>query len=104
MDNILKFATIFNSYAQVLGLGESQISKGDVQKYLEYLKGKGINYKDIAGWRNAKYTVLSLLQNIIDGNEVVQDEIAWGRKDLVSNYKEDPKYLDKIIGARKSLG
>lgn len=101
MNNVFKYASVFRSYA--LGLGESQISRADVENYLAYLKGKGINYKQIAGWKNAQYTVLSVLQKILAGTELSQLEIDWGRADLATNYRENPEYFDKVVAARSSL-
>lgn len=105
MEKILKFAETFRIYAQVLGLGESEITREQVQRYLENLKGRRIEYSRIVGWKGAAYTVLSLLQNILDGKELADNgpEISWGRQDLKDNYKENPKFLDKIIAQRSSL-
>lgn len=103
MENLLKFADTFCIYAQVLGLGESEITREQVQKYLDNLKSRRINYNQIVGWKNARYTVLSLLQNILDGKEIVQEEIDWGKQDLKDNYKESTEFLDKIIGHKESL-
>jgi carbohydrate-selective porin OprB len=105
MDMLLKFADVFSRNAQVLGLGESGITREQVQRYLDNLKGRRINYNQIVGWENAKYTVLSLLQNILDGKALKDDgpEIGWGKKDLEGNYKESTEFLDKIIVQRESL-
>lgn len=104
MSELSKYASVFRSCAQVLGLGESQITRSDVENYLSYLKGKGINYRQIIGWKNAKYTVLSVLQNILDGKDITQLEIDWGKQDLITNYKENPEYFEKIVAAKVSLG
>ena len=103
MENLLKFADIFSRNAQALGLGESEITREQVQRYLDNLKGRRINYSQIVGWKNARYTVLSLLQNILDGKDIIQDEIDWGRQDLKDNYKESTEFLDKIIGHKDAL-
>ena len=103
MDMLLKFADTFSRNAQALGLGESEITREQVQRYLDNLKGRRINYSQIVGWKNARYTVLSLLQNILDGKDIIQDEIDWGRQDLKDNYKESTEFLDKIIGHKDAL-
>ena len=105
MESLLKFADTFCRNAQVLGLGESEITREQVQGYLDDLKGRRIDYSRIVGWKGAAYTVLSLLQNILDGKELADNgpEIGWGRQDLKDNYKENPKFLDKIIAQREGL-